>query len=106
MEQNTNEAVVQKAGGARLKKGGGGKTALIVILVLLAVAIAAYVVLCAYAASLDTFAPNRHINGIDVGGLTVGEAQEKLETELLSQEIILTDEATGTTAVITAADLG
>ena len=106
MEQNTNEAVVQKAGGARLKKGGGGKTALIVILVLLAVVIAAYVGLCAYAASLDTFAPNRQINGIDVGGLTVSEAQEKLERELLAQKITLTDEATGTTATITVADLG
>ena len=75
MEVNTNEAAVQKAGGARLKKNSGGKTALIVILVILAVVIAAYIGLCAYAGSLDTFAPNRHINGIDVGGLTVSQAQ-------------------------------
>lgn len=106
MEVNTNEAAVQKTGGARLKKSGGGKTALIVTGVLLAAVIAVYVGLCAYANSLDTFAPNRHINGIDVGGLTVSEAQEKLETELLAQEITLTDEETGTTAAITVADLG
>ena len=106
MEVNTNEAAVQKAGGARLKKNSGGKTALIVILVILAVVIAAYIGLCAYAGSLDTFAPNRHINGIDVGGLTVSQAQEKLEKELLSQEITLTDEETESSAVITVADLG
>ena len=36
MEQLTNEAVSQKAGGARLKKSGG-KTALVVVGVVLAV---------------------------------------------------------------------
>ena len=106
MEVNTNEAAVQKTGGTRLKKGSGGKTALIVILALLALVIAAYVGLCTYANSLDTFAPNRQINGVDVGGLTVAEAQKRLEAELPAQTLTLTDEATGTTAVITAADLG
>ena len=105
MEQ-TNEAVVQKnPGGSRLKKGGS-KTPLLVIGIVLGVLVLAYVGLCAYAGSLDTFAPNRHINGIDVGGLTVSEAQSKLETELLAQKITLADEETGATATITVADLG
>ena len=105
MEQTTNEAVVQKnPGGARLKKGGKGP--LVAAGAVLGVLVLIYVGLCAYAGSLDTFYPGRHINGIDVGGLTVSEAQEKLETELLAQEITLTDEETGTSAVITVADLG
>ena len=54
MEQTTNEAVVQnKAGGARLKKGG--RLPLVVLGVIVGVLVLAYVGLCAYAASLDTF---------------------------------------------------
>ena len=105
MEQLTNEAVSQKAGGARLKKSGG-KTALVVVGVVLAVLVIAYLGLCAYASSLDTFQPNRRINGIDVGGLTVAQAQEKLETELLTQEITLADSTASAAASITVADLG
>ena len=104
MEQ-TNEAVEKKAGGARLKKGSG-KTLLVVLGIIAAVLVLAYVGLCAYAASLDTFYPNRHINGIPVGGLTVSEAQAKLETELLAQEITLSEAGTGTQASITVAELG
>ena len=104
MEQ-TNEAVVQKnPGGKRMKRGG--KTPLIVIGIIVGVLVLAYVGLCAYASSLDTFAPNRHINGIDVGGLTVSEAQSKLETELLAQEIVITDDTLQAQLSITTADLG
>lgn len=104
MEQTTNEAVVQnKTGGARLKKGGG-KLPLVVVGVIVGVLVLAYLGLCAYAGSLDTFYPGRHINGIDVGGMTVAEAQKKLETDLLAQAITLTDGETE--AAITVADLG
>lgn len=104
MEQ-TNEAIVQKnTGGKRVKKGG--KAPLVIIGVIAGVLVLAYVALCAYAGSLDTFAPNRHINGIDVGGLTASEAQSKLETALLNQEIVVTDDTLQTQLTITVADLG
>ena len=104
MEQTTTEAIVEIKGGKRLRSGG--KAPLIIVGAVLAVLLAAYIGLCAYAAGRDTFQPNRRINGIDVGGLTVDQAQETLETSLLSQEITLTDPDTGTQAVITVADLG
>ena len=63
MEPNTNEATAPK----RLKKGG--RKPLIIIGIILAVLLAAYVALCAYANSLDTFYPNTTINGVDVAGL-------------------------------------
>jgi vancomycin resistance protein YoaR len=109
MEQATNEAVAQKTGGSRLKqteKKGGGKVALAVVGGVLAVAAVAYVGLCAYASSRDTFQPNRRINGIDVGGMTVEEAQATLEQELLGQEITLSDPDNGIETTITVADLG
>ena len=54
MEQTTNEAVVQKnPGGARLKKGGKGP--LVALGIVVGVLALAYVGLCAYAGSLDTF---------------------------------------------------
>ena len=105
MEQTTNEAVVQKnPGGARLKKGGSGP--LVALGIVVGVLVLAYVGLCAYAASLDTFYPNRRINGIEVGGMTAAEAQKKLEADLLAQEITLTDGESGASAAITVADLG
>ena len=104
MEEKTNEAVVQSGGGARLKKSN--KKPLVIVGIVAGILLAAYLGLCAYAGSLNTFYPNRNINGIDVGGLTVSEAQAKLETELLAQKITLTDSATGVTAVVTVADLG
>ena len=89
MEQTTNEAVVQKnPGGARLKKGSG-KTPLLVIGIILGVLALAYVGLCAYAGSLDTFYPNYHINGIAVGGLTVEQASRTLAAELPGQVMTL-----------------
>ena len=65
MEQITNEALGPK----RLKKSG--KKPLIVTGIILAAAIAAYIGLCVYANSLDTFFRGYEINGLDVGGLTV-----------------------------------
>ena len=67
MEPNTNEATAPK----RLKTGG--KKPLVIIGVIVAVLAAAYVALCAYANSLDTFYPNTTINGVDVAGVSRGE---------------------------------
>ena len=105
MEQQLNEAVEKiSTGGKRVKKNN--QKPLVVLGAVAAVLAAAYVGLCAYANSLDTFYPNRHINGIDVGGLTVSQAQEKLETELLAQEIEITNNTLDTQLTITVADLG
>lgn len=73
---------------------------------MLAVLLAAYAGLCAYAGSLDTFYPNRHINGIDVGGLTVEQAQQRLERQLLQQAITLVDDKDQPLAQFTVGDLG
>ena len=88
MEQTTNEAVVQKnPGGARLKKGG--KRPLVVLGVIVGVLALAYAGLCAYAASLDTFYPNYHVNGVAVGGMTVEQASQALAAELPEQVMTL-----------------
>ena len=88
MEQTTNEAVVQKnQGGARQKKSGKGP--LVVLGVIVGVLVLAYVGLCAYAGSLDTFYPNYHINGIAVGGMTVEQASQALAAELPEQVMTL-----------------
>ena len=102
MEQITNEALGPK----RLKKSG--KKPLVIIGVILAAAIAAYVGLCAYASSLDTFFRGYEINGVDVGGLTVTQAQEKLERELPTQEIEIYDAAQPEEPLVTVtlSDLG
>ena len=84
MEEH-NEAMVQKAGGARLKKGG--KRPLMVIGILVGVVCAAYVGLCAWAGSLDTFYPNTTINDVEVGGLTVSQAVEQLRQVLPEKKI-------------------
>ena len=88
MEQTTNEAVVQKnPAGARLKKGGKGP--LLALGIVVGVLVLAYVGLCAYAGSLDTFYPNYHINGIAVGGMTVEQASQALAAELPEQVMTL-----------------
>ena len=105
MEQMT-EAVEKKPGGARLKKSSPKKPLLILGGILAAVAVA-YVGLCAYAGSQDTFYPNYRMNGVEVGGLTVSEAQGKLEMELPARQIVLYDSETQQDlTTITAADLG
>ena len=76
MEPNTNEATAPK----RLKPSG--KRPLIIIGVIAAVLLAAYVALCAYANSLDTFYPNTTVNGVDVAGLTAEQAAERLRQEV------------------------
>ena len=81
MEQTTKEAIAQRNGGKRLS-GGAGKKPLIIIGILVAVLAAAYLGLCAYAASLDVFFPNTTINGVDVAGMTVQQAGEELGSTL------------------------
>ncbi len=48
---------------------------------------AAYVGLCAYAGSLDIFYPNTTINDVDVAGLTVYQAAERLRQELPEETV-------------------
>lgn len=81
MEPNTNEATAPK----RLKTGG--KKPLVIIGVIVAVLAAAYVALCAYANSLDTFYPNTTINGVDVAGLTLEQAAERLRQEVPAETV-------------------
>ena len=81
MEQTTKEAIAQRNGGKRLS-GGAGKKPLIIIGILVAVLAAAYLGLCAYAASLDVFFPNTTINGVVVAGMTVQQAGEELGSTL------------------------
>ena len=102
------EAEMQTQPGKRLNEESkkSGKGPLLIAGIVLAVLLAAYAGLCAYAGSLDTFYPNRHINGIDVGGLTVGQAQQRLETQLLNQAITLVDNEGQPLAHLTVGDLG
>ena len=90
MVQNTAQAMAPK----RLKKGGKGP--LIMPGAVLAVLIAAYIGLCAWASSLDTFFQGYQINGIDVGGLTAAQAQEKLTQELPEREVPIYETPDGT----------
>lgn len=75
MEPNTNEATAPK----RLKTGG--KKPLIIIGIIVAALAAVYLVCCYLGTYSDTFAPRYTINGVDVGGLTVEEAAEKIGEE-------------------------
>ena len=109
MEQTKNGAVgtTQKhPGGARLSQEKKSKAPVVIIILLVAL-LGAYAGLCAYAASLETFYPNRHINGVEVGGLTADQAQERLQTQLLAQMVKVTDAATGDVLdMVTLRDLG
>lgn len=89
MEQVTNDAMAPK----RLKNGGKKPLMILgIVVAALAVLLAGgYAGLCAYAGSLDTFYPNYAINGVEVAGLTVQEAQAKLEEEMPAREIPLYD---------------
>ena len=128
MEQQINEAVEQifettepagesanpvnetpelvSTGGKRVKKGG--KMPLVILGILVAVLAAAYVGLCAYANSQDTFYPNSNINFIDVSGLTAEEAQAKLDKEIPAFEVPIFSAEDPTTALVTVtlAELG
>ena len=103
------EADVQTQPGKRLAEKTekrGSKRPWMIAVIIAAVLVAAYLALCAYAGSLDTFYPNRHINGIDVGGLTVSEAQSALETRLPAQTITLVNEERQLQTTLTVAELG
>ena len=103
------EADVQTQPGKRLAEKTekrGSKRPWMIAVIIAAVLVAAYLALCAYAGSLDTYYPNRHINGIDVGGLTVSEAQSALETRLPAQTIILVNEERQLQTTLTVAELG
>jgi vancomycin resistance protein YoaR len=95
--EEIRETDARRQGGARLKKGGKGP--LIALGVVLAVLAAAYLGVCAYAGSLETFYPNTTINGVDVGGQTPGQAGETLRTSIPKQTLAfclpLTDGAGG-----------
>ena len=112
MEQKNNGAVgtVQKyPRGAPLYKEEKkrSKAPWILIVILLLALLGSYAGLCAYAGSLDAFYPNRRINGVAVGGLTAQEAQTKLENTLLSQNVILCEEVSGSIlAAVTLEELG
>ena len=110
MEQNSGAVgTVQKyPGGARLykeeKKQGKAKWVLLALVLALT---AAYLGLCAYAEYTDTFFPNRHINGVAVGGMTAAEASDALCGTLLSQSVTLYDAGSGEDlASITLGELG
>ncbi|MBR3641316.1 MAG: hypothetical protein IKN53_04730, partial [Oscillibacter sp.] len=83
-----NEEKTVQSGGKRV--AGGGKKPLWIALIALGVAVCAYVGACAYAGSAAAFPPNARVNGVAVGGMTVGQAQQALEQELLRREITLT----------------
>ena len=97
--EEIRETGARRQGGARLKKGGKGP--LIALGVVLAVLAAAYLGVCAYAGSLETFYPNTTINGVDVGGQTPDQAGETLRTSIPKQTLAfclpLTDETGGGT---------
>lgn len=87
--EERNEAMVQKAGGARLKQGGKKPLKMIGIVLgaLVVVLAGSYAGLCAYAGSLDTFYPNTTINDVAVGGMTVSQAAEQLRQVLPEKNI-------------------
>ena len=103
MEQ-VNEAIVKTVETESPQKKS--KKVWIVLLILAVLLIGAYAGLCAYANSLNTFYPNYHINGIDMSGLTVEQAQEKLETQLLAQELEITNHTLDAQLTIPVSDLG
>ena len=106
MEQTKTEANVQNKGGKRLKEGSDRKLGLKLLGGALAVTAAAYLGLCAYAGALDTFYPNRNINGIAVGGMTAPEAQEVLEREFPARTVAFVSPEGERLTETTLAELG
>ncbi|MCI9120697.1 MAG: hydrolase [Oscillibacter sp.] len=87
MEQIPTREVKQQRGGARVKRGA---SAPLIALGLTAVIMAgAYLGLCAWGNSRTTFYPHYTIGGVDVGGLTAGEAAESLAEQLPQQTILV-----------------
>ena len=112
------EADVQTQPGKRLaespkrkKSGKAWKTAAGIVA---AAVVVLFCACCMLANSRDTFFPHTTINGVEVGGLTVAEAQSRLEAEIpqrvckiyLSGQDGVSTEGREPDAVITFAELG
>lgn len=112
------EAEMQTQPGKRLaeepkrkKPGKAGKTAAGIVA---AAVVVLFCACCMLANSRDTFFPHTTINGVEVGGLTVAEAQSRLEAEIpqrvckiyLSGQDGVSTEGREPDAVITFAELG
>ena len=112
------EADVQTQPGKRLaeepkrkKPGKAWKTAAGIVA---AAVVVLFCACCMLANSRDTFFPHTTINGVEVGGLTVAEAQSRLEAEIpqrvckiyLSGQDGVSTEGREPDAVITFAELG
>lgn len=87
MEQLTNRTASGARGGRRVAPdeysgGNGGIIAAVVALAIVVVLAVAYLALCIVSAGSDTFFTNTSIAGIDVGGLSIEEAADKLNEEL------------------------
>lgn len=68
----------------------GGKTAVLVAAIALAVLLGATAGFGVYVSGVDTIFPNVTAEGVDIGGLTVAEAAEKLEAEGIADQGDLT----------------
>ncbi len=90
MEEIHNEAAVRTRGGRRVAAApSSGKKPLLIAGIVLAVLLAAYVALCAYAASSKTIWKNTVVLGQDIGGMTAEEAGETLKNALPGMQIQL-----------------
>lgn len=80
------EAEMQTQPGKRLAEAPnppkGGKSRKKVVEIIAAVVVVCFCACCMLANSRDTFFPHTTINGVEVGGLTVEEAQSRLEAEI------------------------
>lgn len=113
------EADVQTQPGKRLaeepkQKKNGGRTVKIVAGTVAAAVVVLFCACCILANTRNTFFPHTTINGVEVGGLTVAEAQSQLEAEIpqrvckiyLSEQGSVSTEDREPDAVITFAELG
>lgn len=110
------EAEMQTQPGKRLNEESkkNGKVWKIVVGVVAAAVVVFFGACCMLANSRDTFFPHTTINGVEVGGLTVAEAQSRLEAEIpqrvckiyLSGQDGVSTEGREPDAVITFAELG
>ena len=112
------EADVQTQPGKRLaeepKRKKPGKAWKMAAGIVAAAVVVLFCACCVVANSRDTFFPHTTINGVEVGGLTVAEAQSRLEAEIpqrvckiyLSGQDGVSTEGREPDAVITFAELG
>lgn len=113
-----HEASVQTQPGKRLaespKQKKTGKTWKTAVSVVAAAVVVLFCACCILANTRNTFFPHTTINGVEVGGLTVAEAQSQLEAEIpqrvckiyLSEQGSVSTEDREPDAVITFAELG